>query len=125
MQDLPAETEAAGPPGESPPTGQAEASAGVPASGSSGTSVRTATVRQRRQTAAAAGQQNWELLETVHQATRGCCYITSAQEATEILAAAVHRLGGSTTPHARLTAGRSQSTCRSVTGSRSCPWPSR
>ena len=99
LRDLPAETEAAGPPGESPPTGQAEASAGaLPASGSSGTSVRTATVRQRRPTAAAAGQQNWELLETVHQATRGLLYITSAQEATEILAAAVHRLGGSTTP---------------------------
>ena len=57
LRDLPAETEAAGPPGESPTTGQAEASAGaLPASGSSGTSVRTATVRQRRPTAAAAGQ---------------------------------------------------------------------
>ena len=55
-------------------------------------------VRQRRPTAAAVGQQNWELLETVHQATRGLLYITSAQEATEILAAAVHRLGGSTIP---------------------------
>jgi DNA-binding transcriptional MerR regulator len=99
LRDLPAGTEAAGPPGESPTTGQAEASAGaLPASRSSGTSVRTATVGQRRRTAAAAGQQNWELLETVHQATRGLLYITRAQEATEILAAAVHRLGGSTTP---------------------------
>jgi DNA-binding transcriptional MerR regulator len=99
LRDLPAETEAAGPPGESPATGQAEASAGaLPASRSSGTSVRTATVRQRRRTAAAAGQPDWELLETVHQATRGLLYITSAQEATEILAAAVQRLGGSTTP---------------------------
>jgi DNA-binding transcriptional MerR regulator len=99
LRDLPAGTEAAGPPGESPTTGQAEASAEpLAASGSSGTSVRAAPVRQRRQTAAAAGQPDREVLETVHQATRGLLYITSAQEATEILAAAVHRLGGSTIP---------------------------
>lgn len=99
LGDLPAGTEAPGPPGESPATGQAEASAGpLAASGSSGTSVRAAPVRQRRRTAAAAGQPDWEALETVHQATRGLLYITSAQEATEILAAAVHRLGGSTIP---------------------------
>ena len=55
-------------------------------------------VRQRRQTAAAAGQPDWQLLETVHQATRGLLYIASAREATEILIAAVHRLGGSTIP---------------------------
>jgi DNA-binding transcriptional MerR regulator len=98
LRDLPAGTEAAGPPGESPTTGQAEASAEpLAASGSSGTSVRAAPVRQRRQTAAA-GQPDREVLETVHQATRGLLYITSAQEATEILAAAVHRLGGSTIP---------------------------
>jgi hypothetical protein len=99
LRDLPAGTEAAGPPGESPPTGQAEATTEpLAATGSSGTSVRTATVQQRRRTAAAAGQPDWELLETVHQATRALLYITSAQEATEILAAAVQRLGGSTTP---------------------------
>jgi DNA-binding transcriptional MerR regulator len=61
-------------------------------------SVRTAMVRQRRKTAAAVGQPDWELLETVHQATRGLLYISSAREATEILAAAVRRLGGSTIP---------------------------
>jgi DNA-binding transcriptional MerR regulator len=103
LLDLPAGTQAARPPGESPTTGQAEASAEasaepLAASGSSGTSVRAAPVRQRRRTAAAAGQPDWEVLETVHQATRGLLYITSAQEATEILAAAVHRLGGSTIP---------------------------
>jgi hypothetical protein len=38
------------------------------------------------------------LLETVHQATRALLYITSVREVTEILAAAVHRLGGQTTP---------------------------
>jgi hypothetical protein len=37
-------------------------------------------------------------LQTIHQATRGLLYITSAREATEILVAAVHRLGGSTIP---------------------------
>ena len=99
LQGPPARTQAAGPPGESPTTGQAEASAEPPAaSGSSGTSVRAAPVRQRRRTAAAAGPPDWELLDTVHQATRGLLYITSVQEATEILAAAVHRLGGSTIP---------------------------
>jgi DNA-binding transcriptional MerR regulator len=99
LRDLPAETEAAGPPSESLATGQAEASAGPrAASGSSGLQVRAATVRQRRRTAAAAGQPDREVLETVHQATRGLLYITSAQEATEILAAVVQRLGGSTIP---------------------------
>jgi DNA-binding transcriptional MerR regulator len=98
LRDLPAGTEAARTPGESPTTGQAEASAEpLAASGSSGTSVRAAPVRQRRPTAAA-GQPDREVLETVHQATRGLLYITSGQEATEILAAAVHRLGGSTIP---------------------------
>ena len=53
-------------------------------------------VRQRRQTAA--GQPDWQLLETVHQATRGLLYIASVREATEILIAAVQRLGGSTIP---------------------------
>ena len=38
------------------------------------------------------------MLETVHQATRALLYITSVREVTEILAAAVHRLGGQTTP---------------------------
>jgi DNA-binding transcriptional MerR regulator len=99
LRDLPAETVAARPPGESPTTGQADASAGaLAATGSSGTSVRTAPARQRRRTAAAAGQPDREVLETLHQATRGLLYITSAREATEVLAAAVQRLGGSTTP---------------------------
>jgi DNA-binding transcriptional MerR regulator len=100
LRDLPAETEAA--PGDPPTTGRTEASAGaLEASGSSGPSGRAATVRQRRRTAAAAGQPDWELLQTVHQATRGLLYITSAREATEILVAAVHRLGGSTIPAER------------------------
>ena len=99
LRDLPVEAEAARPPGESPTMGQADASAGaLAATGSSGTSVRTAPARQRRRTAAAAGQPDREVLETLHQATRGLLYITSAREATEILAAAVQRLGGSTTP---------------------------
>jgi DNA-binding transcriptional MerR regulator len=100
LRDLPAGTEAAGPPpGDPPPTGQAEAAAGaLAASGSSGASVRAVPVRQRRQIAAAAGQPGWEVLETVHQATRGLLYITSTREATEILIAAVQRLGGSTIP---------------------------
>jgi DNA-binding transcriptional MerR regulator len=99
LRDLPAGADAAGPPGESPPTGQAEASAGAPAAtGSSGSSGRVAAIRQRRRTAAAAGQPDWEVLETVHQTTRGLLYISSAREATEILAAAVQRLGGATTP---------------------------
>jgi DNA-binding transcriptional MerR regulator len=99
LRDLPAETEVARPPGESPTMGQVEASAGpLEASGASGPSGRAATVRQGRRTAAATAQSDWELLETVHQATRGLLYITSAKEATEILAAAVQRLGGSTTP---------------------------
>jgi DNA-binding transcriptional MerR regulator len=99
LRDLPAGTEAAAPPGEPPTTGQAEASAGaLEARGSSGSSVRVAAVRQRQRTAAAAGQPDWDVLQTIHQATRGLLYITSAQEATEILVAAVHRLGGSTIP---------------------------
>ncbi len=100
LRDLPAGTEAARPPGDPPATGQAEASAGaLETSGSSGPSETAATaVQQRRRTASAAGQQDWDLLQAVHQATRGLLYITSAREATEILAAAVHRLGGSTVP---------------------------
>jgi DNA-binding transcriptional MerR regulator len=99
LRDLPAGTEAAGPPGEPPTTDQAEASAGpLEAPGASSPSVRAATVRQRRRTAAAAGQPDWEALQTIHQATRGLLYITSAGEATEILVAAVDRLGGSTIP---------------------------
>jgi DNA-binding transcriptional MerR regulator len=99
LRDLPAGTDLAGPPSEPATTGQAEVSVGaLEASGSSGPSGRRATVRQRRRTAAAAGQPDWEVLETVHQATRAFLYITSALEATEILIAAVHRLGGSTIP---------------------------
>jgi DNA-binding transcriptional MerR regulator len=100
LRDLPTGTEATpGPPGDPPTTGLAEASAGaLEASGSSGPAVRAAMVRQRQRTAAAAGQQDWEVLQTIHQATRGLLYITSAREATEILVAAVHRLGGSTIP---------------------------
>ena len=99
LREVPAGTEASGPLREPPTTGQPEASAGtLAASGSSGPSGSAATVRQRRRTAAAAGQPDRELLETVHQATRGLLYITSAREATDILVAAVHRLGGSTIP---------------------------
>ena len=98
LQELPAGTEAAGPPGEAPTTSQPEASTGaLTASGSAGPTGRAAAVRQRRRTAAA-GQPDREVLETVHQATRGLLYITSAREATEILAAAVRRLGGATIP---------------------------
>jgi hypothetical protein len=99
LRDLPTESQVPSPPGEPPTTGQAEDAAGAPeASGSSGSSSRAATVRQRRWTAAAARPPDWELLETVHQATRALLYITSVREVTEILAAAVHRLGGQTTP---------------------------
>jgi DNA-binding transcriptional MerR regulator len=99
LRELPPGTEAAAPPGEPPTTGQAEASAGaLDAQGTSGSSVRAATVRQRQRTAAAAGEPDWEVLQTTHQATRGLLYITSTREATEILAAAVQRLGGSTIP---------------------------
>ena len=38
------------------------------------------------------------MLQATHQATRAFLYITSAREATEILVAAVHRLGGATIP---------------------------
>jgi DNA-binding transcriptional MerR regulator len=99
LRDLPAGTEAAGPPRQSPTTGQAEASTGaLEAWGSSGPSGRAATVRQRRRTAAAAGQPDWQVLQATHQATRAFLYITSAREATEILVAAVQRLGGATIP---------------------------
>jgi DNA-binding transcriptional MerR regulator len=99
LRDLPAGTEAAGPAGESPTTGQPEASAGaLEASGSSGSSGRVAAVRQRRRTATAAGQPDWEVLQATHQATRALLYITSVREATEILMAAVRRLGGTTIP---------------------------
>ena len=98
LRDLPSESQMPPPPGEPPTAGQAEAAGAPQASGSSGASTRAATVRQRRRTAAAASPPDWELLETVHQATRGLLYITSAQEATDILAAAVHRLGGQTIP---------------------------
>jgi DNA-binding transcriptional MerR regulator len=99
LRDLPAGAEAAGPAGESPTTGQPEASAGaLEAPGSSGSSGRVAAVRQRRRTAAAAGQPDWEVLQATHQATRALLYITSVREATEILAAAVQRLGGATIP---------------------------
>ena len=96
LRDLPAETEAAG---ESPATGQPEASAGaLEAPGSSGSPGRVAAVRPRRRTAAAAGRQDLELLQATHQATRALLYITSVREATEILVAAVQRLGGTTIP---------------------------
>jgi DNA-binding transcriptional MerR regulator len=99
LRELPAGTEAPASPEEPLAMDQDIASAGAPeAAGSSGASVRTTMVRQRRQTAAAAGQPDWQLLETVHQATRGLLYIASTREATEILIAAVHRLGGSTIP---------------------------
>jgi DNA-binding transcriptional MerR regulator len=99
LRDLPSESQMPPPTGEPPTAGQAEDAAGAPeASGSSGSSTRAATVRQRRRTAAAVRPPDWELLETVHQATRALLYITSVREVTEILAAAVHRLGGQTTP---------------------------
>jgi DNA-binding transcriptional MerR regulator len=100
LRELPPGTEAAaGPPGDPPSTGQAEAAAGaLEVSGSSRQSAGAATVRQRRRTAAAAGHQDWELLQAIHEATRGLLYITSTREASEILIAAVHRLGGSTIP---------------------------
>ena len=99
LRELPPGTEAAGPPGDRPSTGQAEASAGVlEVSGSSRQSAGAATVRQRRRTAAAAGHQDWELLQAIHEATRGLLYITSTREASEILIGVVLRLGGSTIP---------------------------
>jgi len=99
LRELPAGTEAPASPEEPLAMDQDMPSAGaLEAAGSSGASVRTAMVRQRRQTAAAAGQPDGQLLETVHQATRGLLYIASAREATEILIAAVRRLGGSTIP---------------------------
>jgi DNA-binding transcriptional MerR regulator len=101
LRDLPAAagTEATGAAGESPTTGRPEASAGaLEAPGSSGSSGRVAAVRQRRRTAAAAGQPDWEMLQATHQATHALLYITSVREATEILMAAVQRLGGTTIP---------------------------
>ena len=106
LRELPAAVEprAPGAPGQPPTTDQAEASAGtLEAPGSSGPAVGAATVRQRQRqrTAAAAGQPDWEVLHAIHQATRALLYIASAREATEILVAAVHRLGGSTMPASR------------------------
>jgi DNA-binding transcriptional MerR regulator len=99
LRELPARAEGAGPPGDPATTDQADASAdALEAVGSSGPSVRAATVRQRRRHVTAAGQPDWEVLQAIHQATRALLYITSAREATEILVAAVHRLGGSTAP---------------------------
>jgi DNA-binding transcriptional MerR regulator len=99
LRELPVERQAPPPPGEPPTTGQPEASAGgLEAPGSSGSPVRAATVRQRRRTVSAVGQPDSEVLQTVHQATRGLLYITNARETTEILVAAVQRLGGSTIP---------------------------
>jgi DNA-binding transcriptional MerR regulator len=99
LRDLPAGAGGAGAPGDPWASNQTEVASGaLEVAGSSGPSGRAAAVRQRRRTAAAAGQSDWELLETVHQATRSLLYITRAREATEILIAAVHRLGGSTVP---------------------------
>jgi DNA-binding transcriptional MerR regulator len=99
LRELPAGTQAPEPPSRPPTTHQNEApDAALEAGRSSGPSVRAATVRQRRRTAAAAEQPDWEMLQATHQATRALLYITSAREATEILVAAVHRLGGSTIP---------------------------
>jgi DNA-binding transcriptional MerR regulator len=99
LRELPGGIEVAGSPGDPPTADRVEAGAGAPAaSGSSGPSVRAVTVRQRRRTQAAAGPPDWEVLQASHLATRALLYITSAREATEILAAAVQRLGGSTTP---------------------------
>ncbi len=99
LRELPPGSEAPGSAGEPTAMDQAESSSAVlQAPGPSGSSVRAAAVRQRQRTAAAAGQPGWEVLQTTHEATRGLLYITSAREATEILAAAVHRLGGSTVP---------------------------
>jgi DNA-binding transcriptional MerR regulator len=99
LRELPTERQAPPPSGDPPTTGHAEASAGaLEASRSSSPSERSATVRQRRRTTSAAGQLQWETLQAINQATRGFLYITSAREATEILIAAVHQLGGSTIP---------------------------
>jgi DNA-binding transcriptional MerR regulator len=99
LQEFPASTDVAGSAGEPSTAGQAEATGGaLAASRSSSPLARAAAVRQRRRTAAAAGPPDGELLETLHQATRGLLYITSAREATEVLTAAVRRLGGSTIP---------------------------
>jgi DNA-binding transcriptional MerR regulator len=99
LRELPAETDVPRAPGAPPTTDQTEASAGgLEAPGPRSRSVRAATVRQRRRTAAAAGQLDWEVLQATHQATRALLYITSARQATEILIAAVHKLGGSIQP---------------------------
>jgi DNA-binding transcriptional MerR regulator len=92
-------TEGPPPPGEPPTTAQADTSAGaLEGPVSSGPSVRAAMVRQRRGTVATTRQPDWEVLQAIHEATRGLLYITSAREATEILVAAVRKLGGSTVP---------------------------
>jgi DNA-binding transcriptional MerR regulator len=99
LRELPAETEVPELPGAPPTTDQSKASAGeLEAPGSSAPSVRVAAVRQRRRTAAVAGQLDWEVLQATHQATRALLYISSAREATRILVAAVDKLGGSTQP---------------------------
>jgi DNA-binding transcriptional MerR regulator len=99
LRELPAETDAPRAPGAPPTTDHTEASAGgLEAPGPPGRSVRATTVRQRRRTALAAGQLDWDGLQATHQATRALLYITSPQQATEILIAAVHKLGGSTQP---------------------------
>ncbi len=95
LRELPAETDVPQAPGEPSTTDHTEASAGgLEAPGS----ARATTVRQWRRTAAATGQLDWEVLQATHQATRALLYITSARQATEILIAAVHKLGGSTQP---------------------------
>jgi DNA-binding transcriptional MerR regulator len=99
LRELPPDPDARRPPDEPPTTGQVEASARVlERAGSSHPSGRAAMVRQRQRTVTASGQPDWDMLQATHQATRALLYIASAREATEVLVAAVHRLGGSTTP---------------------------
>jgi DNA-binding transcriptional MerR regulator len=99
LRELPAETDAPGSPGGPPTRDQPEASAGwLAGAGPHSRSARVATVRQRRRTAPVAGQVDWEVLQAVHEATRALLYITSTQQATQILITAVHKLGGSTQP---------------------------
>lgn len=99
--DLPAQARVPEPADEPPVTGQADATGGVPeASAAASASSGGAAVRQRRRTrpAAAAEQSDWDTLQATHQATRALLYITTAREATDILADLVRRLGGSTAP---------------------------
>ncbi len=98
LRELPAETDAPGSLGGPPTRDQPEASAGLIGAGPRSRSAGAVTVRQRRGTAPAAGQVDWEVLQAVHEATRALLYITNPQQATEILIAAVHKLGGSTQP---------------------------